>query len=385
MKLKQRNLKGIAIALTVVLMLGFAFVKEYGDAFNITVKMPGNVSMTLERNPADEQAYAAVGPANVADVVERVSPAIVNIETSTRVSGSSNPFFNDPFFRDFFGDQLPATPQEETGIGTGFIISDNGLIMTNNHVVAGADEIRVKIIGYSKPLVATVIGADEQLDLAVIKVNSSKKLPTLRLGNSDAARVGDWVIAIGNPYGLDHTVTVGVIGAKERPITVDGRRYTNFIQTDAAINPGNSGGPLLTTSGEVIAINTAVNASAQGIGFAIPINTAKEVKDQLISKGKITRAYLGVYLRDLTEEAAQYLQLNSTNGALVAEIINNSPASKAGLVKGDVILAINGKNITGSSDVTRIIGNMKPDQKVTLKVYREHAAVSIVVQLEEKP
>ena len=232
---------------------------------------------------------------------------------------------------------------------------------------------------------ASLVGYDDQLDLAVLKINAGRKLPYLTLGNSDNTRVGDWVVAIGNPYGLDHTVTAGVISAKERPISIEGRQYKNLIQTDAAINPGNSGGPLLNTRGEVIAINTAVNAQAQGIGFAIPINTAKDVLNQLISKGKVVRPYLGVYLRDLSSELADYLGVVSTKGTLVADIMPGSPADKAGINAGDIILEINGMTINNSTDLTERISKMSVGQKVELKILRDKKTITINLTLEEKP
>ncbi len=324
-----------------------------------------------------------IGPTNIADMVEKVSTAVVNIETKVTVA-TNNPFFNDPFYREFFGNSMRQRTQVETGVGTGSIISDTGYILTNYHVVEGADSVSVKLVGSNKSLPAKVVGYDNQLDLAVLKVNSSRKLPVLPLGNSDSTRVGEWVVAIGNPYGLDHTVTAGVISAKERPITIEGREYKNLIQTDAAINPGNSGGPLLNTKGEVIAINTAVNVQAQGIGFAIPINTAKDVLNELISRGKVIRPYVGVYLRDLSTELADYLGASDTKGALIAEIMAESPASKAGLRKGDIILAINGTQIEDSTDLTERIGKMKVGQKIELNILRERKQINITVSLEEK-
>ncbi|MGD0153069.1 MAG: trypsin-like peptidase domain-containing protein [Thermacetogeniaceae bacterium] len=219
----------------------------------------------------------AIGTDTIADTVAAAGPAVVKIETQVTTQ-VENPFFNDPFFRQFFGQ---GNNQSETmvqkGLGSGFFISADGYLLTNEHVIDGAQQIQVTIMGKSQPVNARVVGSDQDLDLAVLKVDAGSNLPYLKLGDSDNIRVGSWAIAIGNPYGLDHTVTVGVISAKGRPITVQDRSYRNLLQTDASINPGNSGGPLLDMNGEVIGINTAVDAQAQGIGFAIPSNTAKNI------------------------------------------------------------------------------------------------------------
>lgn len=386
--MKRSTALSVLAVLMIGIMLGGGLV-SHGENWPIVKDLVATgESWTTPNNPSYQTAAGStsvnIGPTDIADMVERVSTAVVNIETTVKVTTNS-PFFNDPFYREFFGDSTRERTQVETGVGTGSIISDNGYILTNYHVVEGAESVSVKLVGSNKSLPAKVVGYDDQLDLAVLKINASSKLPVLPLGNSDATRVGEWVVAIGNPYGLDHTVTAGVVSAKERPITIEGRQYKNLIQTDAAINPGNSGGPLLNTRGEVVAINTAVNVEAQGIGFAIPINTAKDVLNQLISQGKVVRPYVGIYLRDLSAELADYLGAPSTKGALIAEIMSGSPASNAGLRKGDIILAINGTEIEDSSDLTDRIGKMKVGQKVELKTLRERKPINITVTLEEKP
>jgi S1-C subfamily serine protease len=233
------------------------------------------------------QSDAGNGPDVIADIVSNAGPAVVKVDVYKTVNGTAfDPFFNDPFFRQFFGSpfNLPQpVKRREHGLGSGFIITPDGYILTNEHVIDGADRIEVTIAGRDRPLPAKVVGSDYDLDLAVLKVNAGGDLPTLSLGDSDQVRVGNWVVAIGNPYGLDHTVTVGVVSAKSRPVQVENRSYKDLLQTDAAINPGNSGGPLLNLAGEVIGINTAVAAKAQGIGFAIPINTVKSVLPELMS------------------------------------------------------------------------------------------------------
>jgi len=326
-------------------------------------------------------------PTNIPEIVDKVGNAVVYIETVTETTNSSDPFFNDPFFRYFFGDSFSfrTTPKVSRGIGTGFIINPEGYIITNEHVVSNATEINVTVIGFNEPFKATVVGKDYNLDLAVLKIDSTKKLPYIELGNSDNMRVGDWVIAIGNPYRLDHTVTVGVISAKGRPVTITDqstgkqRVYKDLIQTDAAINPGNSGGPLISLDGKVIGINTAVNAQAQGIGFAIPINTAKEVLDELITTGSVTRPFIGVLLQDITKDLADYFGLDEPKGSIIADVVSGSPAEKAGLQRGDVILKINETDIKNSNDVSNIVSKSKINDKLVMLILRNSRTQYITV------
>ena len=342
---------------------------------------------------ADDQGVPAaasaplpgLGPDTIPDIVAKAGPAVVRIDTTAESPASSNPFFNDPFFRQFFGGQfsIPSRPQVTRGLGSGFIVSPDGYILTNEHVIDGADNIRVTVAGYDNPYPATVVGSDKDLDLAVLKINASG-LPTLSLGNSDAIRVGDWAIAIGNPYGLDHTVTVGVISAKGRPIQIEDRQYKNLLQTDASINPGNSGGPLLNLKGEVIGINTAVNAQAQGIGFAIPSSTVQSVFNDLISKGRVDHPYLGVYMQSVTQEAANYLGLSSQNGALVAGVVQGGPADKAGVQKGDVIVGYNGVAINSPNDLSDQVQNTPIGSQVELKIIRNGSERTLTAVIQAK-
>ena len=331
------------------------------------------------------ESLPGVGPDTVAGIVDKAGPAVVKIDTYS-VQNVVDPFFNDPFFRQFFGGPFgfQQAPQEQHGLGSGFIISEDGYILTNEHVIDGASRITVTIQGFSSPLPAQVVGADYDLDLAVLKVDAGKALPVLALGDSDKIRVGNWVIAIGNPFGLDHTVTVGVISAKGRPVQVENRSYKNLLQTDASINPGNSGGPLLNLAGEVVGINTAV-AQAQGIGFAIPANTVKEVLDELINKGKVVRPWLGVQLQPLDQQIAQYLGLKSTEGALVVGVVQGSPAEQAGLRRGDVIVQWDGKKVATVDDLVGFIQQSKIGQKVVAVLYRNGRPVSVSITVTEKP
>ena len=343
-------------------------------------------------NAQDENQQAVLLPGadkmGVADIVEKASPAVVNVEARFKVNvDTDNPFLNDPFFRDFFGDGFEMQPksQYQTGIGTGFIISKDGYILTNQHVIHNADQVRVKLTNKKQSVPAQVVGQDYELDLAVLKIEGSG-YPTLPMGDSNGMRVGDYVLAIGQPYGLDHTVTTGVVSAKGRPVTIEDRNYKNLIQTDAAINPGNSGGPLVNMRGEVIAINTAVNAQAQGIGFAIPINTAKDVLKDLMTNGKVIRPYMGIRMIDVSPDIAGQLQLDAnTEGALIVEVIEGSPASRAGLQYLDVITAINNKTISSGGDVQDFIEKKKVGQKISIQVLRKGKKVDIPLTLQAKP
>lgn len=345
---------------------------------------PNNKNQDIAVAKESTSPAVIIGSTNIADMVEKVSPSVVNIETKVISQNyPNNPFFNDPFFREFFGNDFNIPqPNIQKGIGTGFIIDEDGYILTNQHVIDQASEIIVNVDG--KEYKAKVVGQDYEMDLAVLKIESKTKFASLKMGDSNQIRAGEWVVAIGNPYGLDHTVTAGVISAKGRPLSIDGRVYKNLIQTDAAINPGNSGGPLLNTKGEVIGINTAVNAQAQGIGFAIPINTAKEVLQELIQKGKVIRPYIGVYLQTVDKEIASYLNIEPT-GAIIAGIVENSPAEKAGLRKYDVIISIDKEKIKNSEQVQQIIGKKKVNDKIMLEIIREGKNMLVPLQLAEKP
>jgi len=335
---------------------------------------------------ANAELLSGVGSGTIADVVAKASPAVVKISTTVSSSGNTDPFFNDPFFRQFFGTPfVPKQQQQEEGLGSGFIISKDGYILTNEHVIDQADEITVTIIGFDQELKATVVGADYDLDLALLKVDVEKELPFLELGDSDQIRVGNWVIAIGNPYGLDHTVTTGVISAKGRPINVQDRQYENLLQTDASINPGNSGGPLLNLMGEVVGINTAINAQAQGIGFAIPTSTVKRVLEDLKNNVNNVRPWIGVQIRSIDENIAHYLGLYKAEGALVVGVVPDGPAEKAGLEQWDVIVEFNGKEIKDADELVEVINSVKIGDKVKALIVRDRQVVAVNIVVAEKP
>jgi Do/DeqQ family serine protease len=379
----------LSIVLVIGFLLGGAVVaKNTGTSFlpALLGNKQGDTSQAATQN--NTAVSAIVGTAGVADMVEKAGPAVVNIESQIPVnSGYNNSYFNDPFFRQFFGNRIQAQPQQqyEEGICTGFIISSDGYIVTNQHVIENASSIKVTLSGKSEGISARVVGQDSGLDLAVLKIDGSG-YPTVPLGNSDNMRVGDAVVAIGEPYGLDHTVTTGVVSAKGRPITIEDRNYKNLIQTDAAINPGNSGGPLLNMNGQVIAINTAVNSEAQGIGFAIPINTAKSVLNDLMKGIKITRAYMGIRMTDVDQNVIDQLQLPSgTKGVVVVDVINNGPAAQAGLKNYDVIVKLDGKLVTSASEVQTQVENKKVGNRMKVEVIRQGEHLTIPVVLQAKP
>ncbi|MCL2121204.1 MAG: trypsin-like peptidase domain-containing protein [Clostridiales bacterium] len=314
----------------------------------------------------------------VKNIVELCGDAVVRIATEVTRSYSGSPFF-DPFFREFFDSQ---PPQTETGLGSGFLFREDGYILTNNHVVEGAETINVYLSSNENPFTASVIGRAPELDLAVIKIEG-EGFPYLYLGDSDQVSVGDWVVAIGNPYGLDHTVTVGVISAKGRPLTIEGTVYQNLLQTDAAINRGNSGGPLLSLTGEVIGINTAINASAQGIGFAIPSSTVLDVLAELESGIERIRPWIGIVMNPMSRDMLQYFNIEGIEtGVIVYSVEPGAPADKAGIRRGDVLLEVDGQTITDMSQVRGIILSHKVGDMVMIKVFRDGEELDIMVELE---
>lgn len=320
----------------------------------------------------------------IANMVESAGPAVVKIETESNTPSSLSE--RDLFFRQFFGGEYPGTQpeQKKQSLGSGFIISKDGYILTNHHVVDGADLIKVNIVGADKKYDAKIVGQDPELDLAVLKITPDKEIPVLKMGDSNDIQVGEWSVAIGNPYGLDHTVTVGVISAKQRPLNIGQAKFKNLLQTDASINPGNNGGPLLNLQGEVIGINTAINAEAQGIGFAIPINTVQEVLDDLINKGKVSRPWLGVSIQDMTPELAKYFETDMTQGAVIGYVATGSPAEKAGLQQGDIIIEMDKQKVKNSEQLVNSIEKAKVGEKRTLLVARNGQFKTLTVIIGEK-
>jgi Do/DeqQ family serine protease len=309
------------------------------------------------------------------NVSKKVTPSVVNISTVGRKK-FVQPFFEaNPFFEDFFGG--PQTRRDKS-LGSGFLISADGYIVTNDHVIRDAESIQVKLSN-DKVYDATVVGGDQKTDIAVIKIHATG-LPAAVLGDSDKLEVGQWAIAIGNPFGLDRTMTVGVISATGRS-NMGIETYENFIQTDASINPGNSGGPLLNVYGEVIGINTAIVASGQGIGFAIPVNMAKPVFSQLIQKGSVSRGYMGVTIQPITEELAQSFGLKQSKGALINDVIKGSPADTAGIRQGDVITSLNGTEVKDPSHLQRLVAEAGIGKAAKITIFREGTVLELSLML----
>ena len=328
----------------------------------------------------------------VVPIVKNASVAVVNIdvEKMTKRSVSPFPFDNDPFFKHFFGDSFReftrSVPMK--GRGSGFIVTRDGQILTNNHVVDGVDKITVSILlkdGSKKTYPAKVLGNDPIYDLALIKIEPDEDLPVLELGDSDAVEVGEWVVAIGNPFGFEHTITVGVISAKNRSIHTQEVNFDDFIQTDAAINPGNSGGPLLDMDGKVVGINTAIVPYAQGLGFAIPVNKAKEIMGQLASEGRVKRGWLGVSIMDIDEKIAKAYGVKGTEGAIINDVFKGDPADKAGIKRGDVVIEVNGTKIKDANSFVQKVRTLAPNSTAKVVVIRKGKRMTFNVKLGERP
>jgi serine protease Do len=339
-------------------------------------------------------AAPAGAPGSFADLVERVGPSVVNIKVTKveKVGGADfmGPEGFDPhgpfgdFFEKFFGQRMPNMPREyrQQGAGSGFIVNQDGLIVTNNHVVEGAKELTVTLSN-KQEYPAKVIGRDPKTDIALVKIEPKERLTAVSLGDSDRLRVGDWVVAVGNPFGLSNTVTAGIVSAKKRVIGAG--PYDDFIQTDAPINPGNSGGPLFNLKGEVVGINTAIIPNGQGIGFAVAVNLAKNLLPQLEAKGSVTRGYLGVNVQAITPELAKGLNLRDTKGALVADVIKGGPAEAAGIKPGDVIVNFDGKDVAEVGNLPPLVAATPVDKTVAVTVLRDGREQSLSVQVARMP
>jgi len=377
---QKKKIKTILIALLLV-----GGILGLGYEMSTAIKPHG--SSTASASTLSETPMV---PANFSDLAEKVRSGVVNVQVVKKVKNIGFGFrqFGNPFgeknpFGDFFGPFSEGNPPggfEQRGVGSGFVMNREGYILTNNHVIEDADQIKVKLAN-GKEYEGKVVGRDPKTDLALIKINGSSDLQPLTLGNSDDLKVGSWVVAVGSPFGLEQTVTAGIVSAKGR--VIGSGPYDNFIQTDASINPGNSGGPLINMKVEVVGINTAIIASGQGIGFAIPINMAKEIAPQLQEKGHVTRGWLGVSIQEMTPELAKSFGLKEKKGALVAEVGSGSPAEKAGIEQGDVIVEFDGKEITDSKDLPRMVASTPVGKAVTIKLSRSGKVLERQVKVGE--
>ncbi|MEF3255135.1 MAG: DegQ family serine endoprotease [Deferribacterales bacterium] len=384
----------ITIFIGIALFLGYKF---YGDDIS---KKIGNIVNKKEEikldNITKEKSTPIITPSeqilSVQESFEKVAevalPSVVNIYTEQRVKVNPRfdfPFGDNPFFREFFNDFFNTPRQREyksTSLGSGFIITESGYIITNDHVIRNADSISVKLSD-KKSYKAKVVGSDPKTDIAVIKIEAESLKP-LKLGDSNQLKIGQWAIAVGNPFGLNGTLTVGVISATGRS-GLGIETYEDFIQTDASINPGNSGGPLLNIYGEVIGINTAIIASGQGIGFAIPINMAKSIIEQIINKGTVERSWIGVGIQDLTPELAKSMGVKIEHGVVINKVYNNSPAEKARLKEGDIIISCNNTKVNTATDLQKIVINSKIGSKIECNIIRDNKDLKVTVITEKMP
>ncbi len=320
-----------------------------------------------------------------APAAQKVIPSVVNIFTQQKVRSPTHPALQDPIFRYFFGDRLDARPREVSNLGSGVIVSPNGYILTNQHVVEAADEIQVALAN-GQTLPARVVGADPETDLAVLKIDTDN-LPAITFAQADSLRVGDWVLAVGNPFGVGQTVTAGIVSALGRT-HLGINTFENFIQTDAAINPGNSGGALVDSAGNLVGVNSAIysrTGGSQGIGFAIPVSIARQVMEQIIQSGSVTRGWVGIEVQDLTPELAESFNLKNAEGALIAGVLKGGPADAGGIRPGDILLSVNNNRVSDSATLLNLIAALKPGMDARLTVARKQQTLNLKVQVGRRP
>ncbi|HKW90792.1 MAG TPA: Do family serine endopeptidase [Methylomirabilota bacterium] len=380
----------LAFTLLVTLVVG-AGLGTWGAGAVDQVKPAAQAPVAPGNLPAGTQprvvpAALPIPSGSFAQVAESVAPAVVNINTVTRVTGRTpvEEFFGDEFFKRFFGD-APERQQVQRSLGSGVIVDTSGIVLTNAHVVERATEIEVATADGKKHK-AKLVGVDRKTDLAVLRLQGGGPYPAANLGDSDRVRVGDWVLAIGSPFGLQQTVTAGIISAKGRSIGQG--PFDDFLQTDAAINPGNSGGPLVNMSGEVVGINSAIlsrTGGNVGIGFSIPVNMAKRIYTELAAKGKVTRGWLGVSIQPLTPELAKGFGLKEPSGVLISDVVQDSPAAAAGIASGDIIIEFDKKKVESPQELQKVVASTAPGRAVPLKVWRDKAEKTLEIKIGETP
>jgi Do/DeqQ family serine protease len=341
-----------------------------------------DIATVIEAAPGGD----AQRPGSYAEAAKRAVPAVVHIFTSQEVKTPRHPFMNDPVFRHFFGDRFGEESQRRSGLGSGVVVSPEGFILTNYHVIDGADEIEVAH-NDGRKYKARVVGSDPESDLAVLRVPADHKLPVITFGNSDSLRVGDIVLAIGNPFGVGQTVTSGIVSALGRS-HLGINTFENFIQTDAAINPGNSGGALVDTNGHLVGINTAIysqSGGSMGIGFAIPVSLARSIMEQIVKTGAVTRGWVGVEVQEITSELAESFRLPSTEGALIAGVMRGSPADKAGIKPGDVLLQVAGKKVKDAQTMLDLIAALQPGSTSRFGLRRDGRDIAVDITIGKRP
>jgi serine protease DegQ len=371
----------LIFAQTATVLLAIFFVVSTLRPELLPWKPRGEIVTVKEAAPAID----TVRQDSYARAAEIAMPSVVNIFTSKEVNEPHHPFMNDPLFERFFGEQFESRPRRTSSLGSGVIVSANGYILTNHHVVEAADEVEVALVDGRKTK-ASIIGSDPETDLAVLKVKL-EDLPAITFGQSQQVKVGDVVLAVGNPFGVGQSVTMGIVGALSRS-QVGINTFEDFIQTDAAINPGNSGGALTDTTGNLIGINTAIysrTGGSLGIGFAIPIHTAKQIMEQIIQSGGVVRGWLGVSMQDMTEELAESFNLDHAVGTLIASVLREGPADKAGIKPGDILIAVNGKSVKNSAEMLNLVAALPPGETVTVTVIRNKQEKSIPVKVGVRP
>ena len=374
----------LTFAQSVTACLGLLFVLRVFYPHLLETGKEAIVINQVESNTAPSNTKTGFSAA-----AKKAMPSVVNIFTSSKVTAPNpnNQFKDDPLYKHFFGEQPESNEEDqpESSLGSGVIVSDKGLILTNDHVVASADEIEVALADGRK-LSAKVVGTDPDTDLAVLQVDA-KDLPAITFAVSDKLNVGDIVLAIGNPFGVGQTVTQGIVSALGRN-HLGINTYENFIQTDASINPGNSGGALIDAEGNLVGVNSAIysrNGGSMGIGFAIPASLARQVMEQIAVSGSVTRGWIGIEAQDITPELAESFKLNKAQGSLIAGVLHNSPADLAGVKAGDVLLAINGKEVADSSSMLNLIAALKPNEKAVLKIARSEKVINVNVTVGKRP
>jgi serine protease DegQ len=371
----------LIFAQTATVLLAIFFVISTLRPELLPWKPRGEIVTIREAAPAVEENR----PDSYAKAAEIAMPSVVNIFTSKEVKEPAHPFMDDPVFRRFFGEQFESRPRRASSLGSGVIVSANGYILTNHHVIEAADEVEVALLDGRKAK-AKLIGSDPETDLAVLKTNLTD-LPVITFGQSQQVKVGDVVLAVGNPFGVGQSVTMGIVSALSRS-RVGINTFEDFIQTDAAINPGNSGGALTDTSGNLIGINTAIysrSGGSLGIGFAIPVHIAKQIMEQIVQTGSVIRGWLGVSMQDMTLELAESFGLEEPNGALIASVLKDGPADKAGIKTGDILIGIAGKPLKNSAEMLNVVAALPPGETVAVTVIRNKREKSIPVKVGVRP